>query len=62
LHQIGHSAWIHTAGAGANTATLLACSGQTWSLSLARYARVSAKPLPAGRRDATPLPGGANRG
>jgi hypothetical protein len=46
-------------GPGASTATVLACSGQTWPPSLAR---VSARPWPSGRRDAAPLPAGADHG
>ena len=45
LHQLRHSALTHAAEAGANTATLLAYSGHTSVVSLARYARVSPEAL-----------------
>lgn len=41
LHQLRHSALTHAAEDGANTSTLLAFSGHTSVVSLARYARVS---------------------
>jgi integrase len=45
LHQLRHSALTHAAEAGANTSTLLAYSGHTSVVSLARYARVSPEAL-----------------
>jgi integrase len=45
LHQLRHSALTHAAEGGANTATLLAYSGHTSVVSLARYARVSPEAL-----------------
>ncbi len=45
LHQLRHSALTHAAEDGANTATLLAYSGHTSVVSLARYARVSPEAL-----------------
>jgi integrase/recombinase XerC/integrase/recombinase XerD len=53
LHQLRHSALTHAAEAGANTSTLLAYSGHTSVASLARYARVSPKPWPAGSKPGT---------
>jgi hypothetical protein len=47
-HQLRHSAVAHAAEAGANTATLLAYSGDTSVASPARYARIS--PQGAGPR------------
>ena len=45
LHQLRHSALTHAAEDGANTSTLLAYSGHTSVVSLARYARVSPEAL-----------------
>jgi len=45
LHQLRHSALIHAAEEGANTATLLACAGHASVASLARYTRVSSESL-----------------
>jgi integrase len=45
LHQLRHSALTHAAEDGASTSTLLAFSGHTSVVSLARYARVSPKAL-----------------
>ena len=45
LHQLRHSALTHAAEDGANTSTLLAFSGHTSVVSLARYARVSPEGL-----------------
>jgi integrase/recombinase XerC/integrase/recombinase XerD len=45
LHQLRHSALTHAAEDGANTSTLLACSGHTSVASLSRYARVSPEAL-----------------
>ncbi|GAA3845285.1 hypothetical protein GCM10022226_80600 [Sphaerisporangium flaviroseum] len=45
LHQLRHSALTHAAEGGANTSTLLAYSGHTSVVSLARYARVSGEAL-----------------
>jgi integrase/recombinase XerC/integrase/recombinase XerD len=45
LHQLRHSALTHAAEDGANTSTLLAYSGHTSVVSLARYARVSPRAL-----------------
>lgn len=45
LHQLRHSALTHAAEDGASTSTLLAYSGHTSVVSLARYARVSPEAL-----------------
>jgi integrase len=45
LHQLRHSALTHAAEDGASTSTLLAFSGHTSVVSLARYARVSPEAL-----------------
>lgn len=45
LHQLRHSALAHAAEDGANTSTLLACSGHTPVASLSRCARVSPEGL-----------------
>ncbi|MEV8634193.1 site-specific integrase [Streptosporangium sp. NPDC051023] len=45
LHQLRHSALTHAAEDGANTSTLLAFSGHTSVVSLARYARASSEAL-----------------
>ena len=41
LHDLRRSALTHAAENGANTGTLLACSGHTSVASVARYTRVS---------------------
>jgi integrase len=55
LHQLRHSALTHAAEDGASTSTLLAYSGHTSVVSLARYARVSPEALGQwqARRDPT---------
>ncbi|MEU8399415.1 tyrosine-type recombinase/integrase [Nonomuraea sp. NPDC048892] len=45
LHQLRHSALTHAAEDGAKTSTLLAYSGHTSVVSLARYAQVSGEAL-----------------
>lgn len=45
LHQLRHSALTHAVEDGANTFTLLAYSGHTSVVSLARHARVSPEAL-----------------
>jgi integrase len=45
LHDLRHSALTHAAETGANTSTLLAFSGHTSVVSLARYTRVSPEAL-----------------